>query len=289
MAPRINRPRLQHGITIIEVLIVTTIIGILTAFALAGLRPLRGSFNLNTTTNQIMAALQLAHTRTLSSENDTQHGVHFETDQYVVFKGTTYNPDDSDNEVHTLPSQVELYDINVGGDDVVFDRIEGTTGNAGSVSIRTTNDPVNSQTISILSSGQVGLAGSVNPTDTRVTDTRHLHFDLGWSIQGATTLTLTFSDPPGPDIEENVTMSDHFNSDQTSFDWEGTVDVNGEEQTLRVYTHLLDATNTELSINRDRRFNTKAVTVAIDNQDIVSYEADGTATVGGSGGTMEQQ
>jgi len=119
-----------------------------------------------------------------------------------------------------------------------------------------------------------------------VTDSRHLEFDLGWSITGYSTLRLTYQDPPSADVVENVTIVDYYNSFLPSFDWAGSTNVNGDTETLRVHTHYIDANDTTLSIHRDRRDNGKAVDVSIDGRDIVSYAADGTATVGSFGGVM---
>lgn len=280
----------ETGITIIEVLLVVVIGSALFLISLAALRTLRQHADIDSAIHQLIATVQLAHNKTLASQNESNYGIHFENGQYILFKGSTYNASASDNEVHDLPSQLELYNIGVGGgSDVVFDRVYGTTSDAGTVSMRVIAEPANSRTISILTSGQVGFQGSVNPIDSRITDTRHLHFNLGWSIKNATTLTLEFSDPPNPNVKVGVVMADYFNPTKTDFEWEGTVDVNGSDQTLRINTHSLDSTDTLLSIHRDRRFNNKAVAILIDDHELVSYAVDGTATVGSFGGTMEQQ
>jgi hypothetical protein len=100
---------------------------------------------------------------------------------------------------------------------------------------------------------------------------------------------LRFSDPPNPDVVENISMSAYMNADRTNFDWSGSVLVGGEAQVLRAHTHSLTDFDTTLSVHRDRRFNTKAVEISIDGQDIASYEGDGTVTVGFFGGAMEIQ
>ena len=130
----------------------------------------------------------------------------------------------------------------------------------------------------------------IDPPPSR--DSRHMEFDLadasdrGWTIQGVSTLTLTFHDPPSADVVENIPMASYFNPGSTVFDWSGSVDVNGDTETLRVHTHYIDANDTTLSIHRDRGINSKAVDVAIIGRDIVSYAADGTVTSGVWGGNM---
>ena len=258
--------------------------------ALVGFRSFGDDTELNGTAHEIVAALELARDKTLASENASQYGVHFENDAYTLFSGTAYDPNAGDNERHALSAKLELYDIALGGgSDAVFGRVSGTTTNAGSVGLRLADKPSAVKTISILLSGATGLAASVTSTDARITDTRHVHFDLGWSIQNAVTLSLVFSDPPNPSVREDVAMANYFNADQSKFDWSGAVSVNGSSQILRVQTHALDEFDTLLSIRRDRRYNSKAVSILIDGKQIVSYAPDGTATVGGFGGTMEVQ
>lgn len=123
-------------------------------------------------------------------------------------------------------------------------------------------------------------------------DSRHLEFDLadatgrGWSIRGASTLRLVFHDPPSADVIENISMANYFNSGNTVFDWEGSVNVNGDTESLRVHTHYIDANDTTLSIHRDRGVNQKAVDILIDGRAIVSYAQGGAPTVGVWGGNM---
>ncbi|MFY9457917.1 MAG: prepilin-type N-terminal cleavage/methylation domain-containing protein [Candidatus Spechtbacterales bacterium] len=130
----------------------------------------------------------------------------------------------------------------------------------------------------------------INPPPSQ--DSRHLEFDLldtsgrGWSIRGATTLRLVFLDPPNADVTRNISMASYFNSGSTEFDWEGSVNVNGDAESLRVHTHYIDANDTTLSIHRDRGVNQKAVDISIDARAIVSYAAGGMPTVGVWGGTM---
>lgn len=290
----------SSGFSLLEILIAVFIIIMLATAAVFSFGSLRNSTSVSTTAGQIVSALQLARSQTVSGVNDTNFGVHFETNQYVLFEGTTYDSNAASNEVYPLSDSVEINTITLsgGGSEVVFDRIEGTTGNDGSIEIRSTADTTQTATVTVLPSGLIGMSSpdssssatpTPSPSSSRITDTRHMHFDLGYSIQGASTMTLTFQDPPEPDVVQQVNMPDFFNAGQTDFDWEGTITVSGSGQTLRIHTHSITPTTTELSITRDGRYNDKALIVKIDGQTIVSYAADGTATVGSGGGTMTAQ
>lgn len=270
----------MKGFTLIEVIVAVGIMVILLGLTIAGYRSFSRNINLETVGSQIVIVLDDARSRTLASLNDRGYGVRFQSNTYTLLADP--------NEVHPLPSGVEFASVTLagGGTDVMFNRLTGTTSQPGSVVLRLTGKPSITQAITISAQGQAGSAGTVSPLDTRMSDTRHVHLDLGWTIQGTSTLTLAFSNPS---YTENISMADFFNPDQTEFDFEGDVDVGGDSEHLRVQSHSIDATNTILSVERDRRDNQKAVAVAIDGREIISYAAAGTAVVGSDGGIMEIQ
>ncbi len=290
--PNASNP--QKGLTLVELLVASAILAILLLLAIASYRVFTSQVDLETTSQQIISSLQVTRNQTLASEDESVYGVHFETSKYVLFKGATYDASDPDNKEHDLASS-EIYEINLaGGNDVVYERIRGTTVNSGNIKVRLIADTSRSQTILINSSGQVSLEEAVTPTGTRIFDTRHLHFDLGWSIQNSDTLRFDFFNDG---VVEDIPMASFFNGGQTEFDWEGTITVNGSDQFLRAHTHFLNATDTTLSIHRDRQKNDKAVQIIFidtdpspdESRDIVSYTASGVATVGNFGGSMSVQ
>lgn len=240
--------------TLIEILIVIGILALLIAMAFPAFRSFQAESDLNDSVNGTINALRLAQSKTLASEEASQWGIYFSTStafhQYTLFQGASYaSRVISSDEVYDFPGSVEVYNINLGGEpEVVFDRLIGSTNQFGDISLRLKTDPTKKQTIYIENSGQVGLIAPSVPSDTeRIKDSRHVHFDLGWSIQNATTVKFSF-----PGQTEEVDVTDYFNAGKTAFDWEGTFVIGGVDQTFRVHTHSLDAFNTSLCIHRDR-------------------------------------
>lgn len=279
----------KKGFSLMEILVVVFIMAVLIILGFINYRDFEKKVSLSSSAGQIISALHLANERTLSSSSNLVHGVHFASGSYTLFSSSTYDALDPDNEVFNLPAGIEISEINIGGSDVVFNRLTGATVNSGTVVLRIASNPLETRTVEILPSGRAGFSGTINAIDSRQKDARHTHFDLGWSLQGATNLVLTFHNPPSSDMVETVPMVTYFNPGQTSFDWEGTVAVGGINQVIRVHTHSLDAFNTVLCIHRDGRLNTKALDVEIDGKDIVSYTAAGAATAGLFAGTMAAQ
>ncbi len=278
------------GFTLIELLVATAIILIITVVTLFSLSTLNKQVSLDSASQNILSTLRLARSQTLASKSQTSYGVHFETTKYVFFNGTSYTDGAAGNKEHLLgDSEISTISLNGGGSEVIFARVRGGTTQYGSVVMRLIGDSSKTKTINIASSGQVSITDTISSPTARVIDSRHLHFDLNWTLQTAVTLTLTFHNSPNPDTVQNIAMAGFFDGPKSVFDWSGTVAVNGSDQVLRVHTHSLDAFATDLSITRDKRYNDKAVDVSIDSKAIVSFNAAGVATVGAYGGTMTTQ
>jgi hypothetical protein len=246
---------------------------------------------LRSTTGVVMETLRTARERTLAAINDNQYGVHFDSDRLVLFEGDSYNALDPSNRIIDLDPALEHADITLtgGGSEVVFEKITGVSEQAGTVTLRLKNEPATSEVIQVLPNGQVQTSAVALVTTERVADSRHVHLSLGWSIIGATTLTLVFQEPSLPDVTYDIGMAPYFTVAPDSFSWEESLIAYSSPQNLKIDTHSLDAFNTVLNIHRDQRYNTKAVTIKIDGKEIVSFDAAGQATGGLFGGTMTNQ
>ena len=280
----------NKGFSLIEVLVVIFVI-VMISIAIINYRSFGQKTELDNTAQNILSALRLAQTKTIASEQASQYGVHFENSQYVSFAGNIYQPTDPDNKIHQVPNRLEIYEIDLldEGSDVVFQKISGHTNQNGAIGLRMISQPSEIKTIVIHSFGQVELTSTSTECclTNRLTDSRHTHLTLAWSIQDFNLLTLYFQDIP--EVTTNINMDDYFNSDKTEFNWKGTINVNGQNQTLNVHTHSLDASNTVLSVHRDGSMNNKPVQILINDQDVISYTSDGQAVIGFWGGTMEIQ
>lgn len=281
-----------EGFTFIEILITIGIFSILGSITLNALSNVRTGRELDAAVSETIATIRLAQSKTLASVEDSQYGIHFETDRVMLFQGASYAAGTT-TETNVFSSRVRIMGISLlgGGSDVVFQRLTGTTTAYGTIQMGAGSYE---RILTIDPSGAVRTAAaSLLPSGTRITDTRHVNFQLGWSIQNATTLKLTFSNPPSSNTVETIDAQGYFNADKTFFSWEGTVNVNGSGQTVKIHTATLNASDTVLSIHRNGSLNNKALVVSIVDggveKEIASYTAAGAVTAGAYGGTMTVQ
>lgn len=282
------------GFTLVEILIITAILVLLIAIPVPAFRFFQGSVNLNNAQDEIISNLNLVESRTLASEEAAQYGIYFDKDNgnYTLFSGSSYQTRDQNyDKTYTLSSAVEIFEINLklvsnpleSSNEVVFNRITGSSNQTGNLILRLKARPEDTRVIHVLSSGKVVTQVPSVSEVQRKKDSRHVHFDLGWSIQNATILKFKFLSPE-PDQIGTIEMANYFNQDKTNFDWSGSFIVNEAEQEFRIHIHSLDASNTILCIHRDRNQNKNNEEVIIyifdgADKEIAHYFADENATV----------
>ena len=276
-----NHPNHNWGFSLIEVLVAVSVLTILAGLIAPGFSFFKRQSAIDSATQEIIHALRFAQNKTLASEGDSNFGVYFETNKFIVFKGLLYSASATDNEIHNLDSSLSISAINFGGAVayIVFERLTGTTANYGSLVVGQTGDVSQNKTIYIDQSGIVSL--TINPASdaSREKDSRHVEILYSQNVKTASLLSLVF---PADVVTEDINFQTYLNAAQTEFSWEGTVTVGGETQQIKVHTHNLTDTAALFCVHRDRRDNTKAININLDGQNLVNYTAGGIVTSGSS-------
>ncbi|MFH1181268.1 MAG: hypothetical protein V1705_02660 [bacterium] len=283
----------RNSFTLVELAVAVAISLILLCLSFPALRMFKTGLDLSTSAEEIVSALRMAREKTLASENYSSWGVYFSTSsiphQYALFKGADYSVRDiSFDKIYQVAKGAEIFDINLAGagQEIVFDRIEGTTGQSGTISLRLTDEPLKIKIIYVNGFGQMSLAETLPASDEdRIKDSRHIHFDYtGRQIDTAgETISLIFSNPPNPDTFKNILISDNLIGGQIY--WEGEAEVNGEIQKIKIQTISLNSPDTKFCVFRDKRNNTKALTIAVSGDstgNLIEYQADGQTAKGSS-------
>ncbi len=278
----------NKGLTIIELTVSVGLIGLLSILAVPALRVFQQQQGVDQQAQEIVGALRSAQNKTLASEGSSSYGVYFNTattpHQYALFKGSTFATRDvSADELHTFPATLEIFNVNVAGSQVVFDRLTGLTSQPGDISLRLKSDNSQTRTVYIESVGQIGTSSPPVYSDAaRIKDSRHTHIDYtGRTINTATeNVRLIF-----PTLTQDIPIASNMQAGQIY--WTGTILVSGQNQVLTVATHVLNdpGLHTQFSIHRDLRYNTQALTIQLTGDasgNLVVYSANGQTTKGTS-------
>jgi len=145
----------QRGFSLIEIVIAMAIGAVLVAAIVVSFSSFRNSKTVDITADQILAVINEARVKSVSSEDYSRFGVHFETSRIVLFKGDIFTEPNPANIETILSPLVEISNISLsgGGADIVFQKLTGKTGNNGSLRVRLKSDNNKYKTISVKSAG----------------------------------------------------------------------------------------------------------------------------------------
>jgi prepilin-type N-terminal cleavage/methylation domain-containing protein len=121
MASRRISIRNQNGFTLIELLVVIAIFAILSTLGLFFSMDFYRTYGANAEVNTLVSALAKARNQSLANINEKEHGVHVETDKYIVFERSVYGALASDDLV--IPSGSSA--VPAGVTTIIFERLTG--------------------------------------------------------------------------------------------------------------------------------------------------------------------
>ena len=130
----------QKGLTLMEILIVLAVLGIIIATVMFQFSKTRANQVFQNGIADVLSALDKARGDTLSSLNSSTYGVHFQSNQVVIFKGTVYNSGASDNQVITIVTPANITNVTFGGvsgnsGDIYFNRLSGSPSTTGTITL----------------------------------------------------------------------------------------------------------------------------------------------------------
>lgn len=269
-----------RAFSLIELLIAAAIFVLLGAIGLASLNLIKKERLLSSSADRVLDVLRLAQNKTLASEGASSYGVRFETHKFIFFAGNAFSSSSPDNQEFPIIEGILIGEINLGGgSDVVFERLSGNASSSGSIVLEVDGDASKNKTIYIEPSGTMDFFPSLSSGSERVADNRRIRFSYAQNTKNAVTLYLYF---PENNYTYQVSYQAGLDAGKTAFYWKGTVDVGGQEQELLIHSAGLSDAETIFCVHRDRRYNSKALQISLDGQNLINYTADGQVSQGSS-------
>lgn len=147
------------GFTVLELLMVISIIAILATIVMLSFSSFRNSSALQTTSEDVISVLNKARNNTIASKDGYQYGVHFSANNMTLFRGTSFVSGDSTNEVSTFDPAIQVASTALagGGSDVIFQKLTGKTDYYGTLTLQVISDSSKTAVISIEKTGVVGF------------------------------------------------------------------------------------------------------------------------------------
>lgn len=138
---------MKNGFTLIELILVIALVAIIGSFSAPVYTSFISKNNLENKTFEIKGVLTKAQNNTISGKQNSNWGVYFLPNQFLLFAGDSYASRNSAlDEVHSLPSSVSVSGIS----EIVFQRPRGQPSATGIITITSQGD---GNTISVNSEG----------------------------------------------------------------------------------------------------------------------------------------
>lgn len=143
------------GFTLLETLLALGIVVIIAAVSMTSLSNFNKDKALSIEADKVLSLLTRARSLTLAAKDDSVYGVHFEEKKAVLFKGGSYNANDSTNQIQLLNDEVKISAVALtgGGVDVVFKKLSGATTQNGTVTLAVVRNPNQTKVITIGATG----------------------------------------------------------------------------------------------------------------------------------------
>lgn len=145
----------QKGITAFELIIVFAILGIILTITIPQFAKTREQQVVKAAVQDVLSSIDRARSDSLSSLDSSEYGVHFESDQIIIFKGMVFSVGAGDNIIVSITSPATISNVTFGGvsassGNVYFNRLSGAPSTTGTVTI---SSPNYSKIITILPTG----------------------------------------------------------------------------------------------------------------------------------------
>ncbi len=138
----------KKGFTLIEILLVVSIIAMIFAFTVAlGFDSYRRN-SLKTERDTLISILQKARSQAINNVNNTKHGFYFNGTEYIIFEGDSFISPQPQDLMVQKSSSITTSGLN----EIIFDQLTGNASPTGEIVL---SDGISSTTISINQEGRI--------------------------------------------------------------------------------------------------------------------------------------
>lgn len=121
---------MRKGFTLVEVIVVMAIVSTLFAISIVSLNTFQQNTFQNTSEDVLLSDLKLQQLKSMTGDNNStttfeEFGIHFETNSYTLFRGSSYSASDPENFTVTLNPNLSFSQVDFANSQIVFERNSG--------------------------------------------------------------------------------------------------------------------------------------------------------------------
>ncbi|MEN9921506.1 MAG: hypothetical protein RLZZ517_484 [Candidatus Parcubacteria bacterium] len=148
----------MKGFTLLEIIITIAVAGILLTIATNSYQVAQVKKNQDQIVQAIEASLDEQRANTQAGKDGQNFGVKFNSDSFVLFTGTTYSANSSQNKVIGIDSQFEISETITNSDNIIyFSKILGDANQNATITISHITNRISPKQIIIEKSGTISV------------------------------------------------------------------------------------------------------------------------------------
>lgn len=146
-----NQSKLFLGFSLVEIIVVLSILSILVSIVITSFSKQGGVEALNTSTVTIISILNEAKSQAVSSKNASDYGVRIYSDKLISFE----NSYGTNNKIYTISNLVKMSTSTGIGNDIIFNNVSGSTNASGTITVTVLNELTKNSIINIYNTGEI--------------------------------------------------------------------------------------------------------------------------------------
>jgi prepilin-type N-terminal cleavage/methylation domain-containing protein len=144
----------DRGFSLPEIVVVVSVLGLMAGLSFASLSSFSKRESLDASARSIVFALRDARTRTMASVDDTRYGLRVTATGSVFFRGSSFSPAASTNQMTPFGSFVRA---SSSPQDFIFERVTGNSSASGTIEVYLASDPAVKKTVRVHGTGLVDI------------------------------------------------------------------------------------------------------------------------------------
>jgi len=122
--------KFARGYTLIELMIVVGIVGILLSLITINLSRTQSKTSVASVTSEVVAAMKEQQVKAMVGDTEgtassSRYGIRFETNSYVLFRGSSYSASDPSNVIVVTDPTIQFTNILFPDSTIIFEKISG--------------------------------------------------------------------------------------------------------------------------------------------------------------------
>lgn len=148
----------MKGFSLLEIIISITIISILTAIVANSFQVSQIQKQQDGIVEQVIASLEKAQADTMAGKDGIEHGIKFNTQNFVLFTGTSFDDDAIANKIVNIHPQFEIEEtISNADNSIYFSKLYGAPNESVIITIKHVDERVPDKLFEIEESGVISM------------------------------------------------------------------------------------------------------------------------------------